>query len=212
VLKAFSDASNPAALTAQLGEIWHLESNVVKPYSCCGSTHCYVDAAFRLRQKLGTPWDANRRVRVGMSRVVDVQCGFDYAPGSALNAQMSLRYVVAAALMEGQALPQQFSDEKIADPAIVTLAGKLELVHDPRLDELYPTHFAGWIAADFGGEWVRVDILDPTGSPAAPIDARGVTEKFRGINARLPADRIAEVALHIENHSVRELLGLLAAK
>ena len=212
VLKAFSDASDPPALTAQLGEVWHLESNVVKPYSCCGSTHCYVDAALALRQKLGTPWDAGRRVRVGMSKVVDVQCGFDYVPGSALNAQMSLRYVVATALVEGQALPQQFTEQKIADPAIVGLARKLELVHDPRLDELYPTHFAGWIAVDANGEWVRVDVLDPTGSPAAPIDARGVTEKFRGINAHLPAERIAEIALDIEKHSIRELLGLLAAK
>jgi hypothetical protein len=54
-----------------------------------------------------------------------------------------------------------------------------------------------------------VDILDPTGSPASPIDARGITDKFRGINPQLPVDRIAETALAIEEHSVRELLALL---
>ncbi|HZN23491.1 MAG TPA: MmgE/PrpD family protein [Burkholderiales bacterium] len=212
VLKAFSDASDPAPLTAGLGRVWHLESNAVKPYSCCGSTHCYVDAALALRQKLGTPWDASRPVRVGVCKVVDVQCGFDYAPTTALNAQMSLRYVVAAALTEGQALPQQFSDEKIADPALVKLAREIELVRDPKLDELYPVHFAGWIEADANGEWVRVDVLDPSGSPAVPIDARGVTEKFRGINGHLPVDRIAAIALNIERHSVNELLALLATE
>src|SRR5688572_17606064 len=182
VLKAYSDASDPAPLTADLGRVWHVESNSVKPYSCCGSTHSYVDAARTLREKLGTPWDAKRPVRVGLAKVVDVQCGFDYQPSTALNAQMSARYVVAAALMEGQALPPQFTDEKIADPALVELAQKLELVHDPALDKLYPARFAGWIAAQSNGEWVRVDVLDPTGSPASPIDARGITEKFRGIN------------------------------
>jgi hypothetical protein len=40
-----------------------------------------------------------------MSKVVDVQCGFDYTPGSALNAQMSLRYCLATALADGQVLP-----------------------------------------------------------------------------------------------------------
>jgi len=210
VLKAFSDASNPAPLTAQLGRVWHLDSNAVKPYSCCGSTHSYVDAALALRRKLGAPWDASRPVRVGVCKVVNVQCGFDYAPSSALNAQMSLRYIVAAALAEGQALPEQFSDEKIGEPALVRLASEIELVHDPRLDELYPVHFAGWIAARENGEWLRVDVLDPSGSPAAPIDARGVTEKFRGINGNLPVDRIADAALNIERHSVRELLALLA--
>jgi len=213
MLKAYSDKSDAAPLTADLGREWRLDSNAVKPYSCCGSTHAYVDAALALRRKLGAPWDPQRPVRVGLSKVVDVQCGFDYRPSSALNAQMSLRYIVAAALTEGQALPPQFTDEKIADPALVALAESLELVADPKLDQLYPVHFAGWVAAQSGGptnEWVRVDILDPSGSPAAPIDARGITEKFRGINGHLPVDRIAEVALNIEKHSVKELLGLLA--
>lgn len=210
VLKAFSDASDPTPLAADLGRVWHVESNSVKPYSCCASTHAYIDAARTLREKLGTPWDAKRPVRAGLAKVVDVQCGFDYRPTTGLNAQMSARYVVAAALMEGQALPPQFTDEKIADPALVALAQRIELIHDPALDKLYPGHFAGWIAAQSGDEWVRADVLDPSGSPAAPIDARGITEKFRGINPQLPVDRIAETALNIEKHAVKDLLALLA--
>jgi 2-methylcitrate dehydratase PrpD len=148
-------------------------------------------------------------VKVGLSRVVDVQCGFAYAPGSALNAQMSLRYIVAAALTDGQALPAQFSEARIADPALTALAGRLELVPDPKLDQLYPAHFAGWVAAEANGEWVRVDVLDPSGSPAAPLDARGITEKFRGINPALPVDDIAAAAFAIEQRGIRRLLKLL---
>jgi 2-methylcitrate dehydratase PrpD len=212
VLRAFSDHSDPAPLTADLGRVYHLDSTSIKPYSCCGSTHSYVDAALALRAKLGTPWDVTRRVRVGVANVVNVQCGFDYRPSSALNAQMSLRYVVAAALVEGHALPPQFSDEKIADPRLTALAQSIELVPDPKLDALYPKDFPGWVAAESRGEWVRADILNPTGSKAAPIDARGIIEKFRGINPSLPVDRIAAVALNIEQHSVRELLALLAQR
>jgi len=211
VLKAFSDSSDPAPLTRELGVLFHLDATSIKPYSCCGSTHSYVDAARELRRRLGTPWNPARRVRVGMAKVVEVQCGFDYVPGSALNAQMSLRYVVAAALLEGQALPAQFSDAKIADPALVGLAQRIELVHDPELDKLYPARFAAWIAAENDGQWIRVDVLDPLGSTANPVDAKGVIEKFRGINPHLPVDRIADAALDIEGHSVTELLALLAA-
>ena len=123
---------------------------------------------------------------------------------------MSLRYVVAAALLEGQALPAQFSDAKIADPALVGLAQRIELVHDPELDKLYPARFAAWIAAENDGQWIRVDVLDPLGSTANPVDAKGVIEKFRGINPHLPVDRIADAVLDIERHSVAELLALLA--
>ena len=209
VLKAFSDASDPAPLTQELGSVYHLDKTSIKPYSCCGSTHAYIDAALSLRKTFGGAWDAKSPVRVGTSKVVDVQCGFDYAPSSALNAQMSLRYVVAAALVDGQVLPAQFSDARMTDPALTALANTLELVPDPELDKLYPKDFAGWVAASRNGKWERVDILNPTGSVHAPIDAAGIAEKFHGINPRLPADKIAGVALDIEHHSVRELLALL---
>jgi 2-methylcitrate dehydratase PrpD len=212
VLKAYSDRSDPAPLTAELGTAYRLDTNRIKPYSCCGSTHSYVDAAFELRRRLGTPWDARRRVRVGLAKVVDVQCGFPYIPTSALNAQMSLRYVVAAALLEGQVLPPQFSDKKLSDPAITELAQRIALEHDPALDKLYPQQFAAWIAVEDAGKWVRVDVLDPLGSEANPVGERGVIEKFRGINPQSPVDVIADTVLHIERHTVKELLALLAGK
>jgi len=53
-------------------------------------------------------------------------------------------------------------------------------------------------------------VHDPSGSPASPIDAKGITEKFRGINPQLPADAIAGMALDIERHSMRKFLALLA--
>ena len=209
VLKAFSDAGDAAPLTANLGSIYHLDTSSIKPYSCCGSTHSYIDAALALRKNIGAPWNARLPVRVGTSKVVDVQCGFDYAPSSALNAQMSLRYVVAAALVDGQVLPAQFSEAKMTDPALIALANNLQLVPDPELDKLYPKDFAGWVAVERNGKWERVDVLNPTGSIHSPIDAAGITRKFHGINPALPADKIAAVALDIEHHSVRELLGLL---
>lgn len=209
-LKAYSDASNAAPLTHELGKVYHLDATSIKPYSCCGSTHAYIDAALQLRQRLGNAWDAARPVKVGMSKVVDVQCGFQYAPGTALNAQMSLRYCLAAALNDGQVLPAQFSEAKMHDPALGALAAKLELVDDPALDKLYPVHFAGWVAAKVDNDWMRVDILDPTGSLAAPMDAAAVTRKFKGNSPHLPVDRIAAVALDIERHSARDLIDLLA--
>jgi 2-methylcitrate dehydratase PrpD len=209
-LKAYSDAADTKPLTDALGSTWHLEALAVKPYSCCASTHAYIDAALALRRKAGDEWDPATGVRVGLSKVVDVQCGFDYEPTSALNAQMSVRYAVAAALIDGQVLPEQFTDEKLRDTNIVGVARDIELHADPELDKLYPAHFAGWVAARVKGNWERVDILDPTGSPAAPVDAAGLLRKFSGINPALPAERIASVALNIERHSARELLDLLA--
>jgi len=208
-LKAFSDKSDPAPLTHELGSKFHTDGVSIKPYSCCGSTHAYIDAALELRHRLGNAWDPMRPVRVGLSKVVDVQCGFDYAPSSALNAQMSLRYCVAVALTDGQVLPAQFSEQKMRDPALCALAGRLELVDDPGLDKLYPVHFAGWVAAEVDGQWMQVDILDPTGSIAKPVNLAAARAKFAANNPQLPVDDIADVAMNIERHSARELIDLL---
>lgn len=208
-LKAFSDKSDPAPLTDDLGSTFHTDGVSIKPYSCCGSTHAYIDAALELRHRLGNAWDPMRPVRVGLSKVVDVQCGFDYAPSSALNAQMSLRYCVAVALTDGQVLPAQFSEQKMRDPALCTLAGRLELVDDPGLDKLYPVHFAGWVAAEVDDHWMQVDILDPTGSIAKPVDLAAARAKFAANNPQLPVDDIADTAMNIERHGARELIDLL---
>ena len=209
VLKAFSDHADAALLTLDLGRVYHIDNNSIKPYCCCGSTHAYIDAALALRKKLGAPWDTSRKVRVGTCKVVDVQCGFDYVPGSVLNAQMSLRYAVAVALLEGAALPAQFTDDKLCDPLIIAVAAAIELVADPELDKLYPKDFAGWVAVEHNGRFERIDIHNPTGTIHAPINAAGITEKFRGINPSLDTDAIAGVALAIEKHSARTLLNLL---
>lgn len=213
-LKAFSDKSNAAPLTQALGETWHLDNVSIKPYSCCASTHAYIDAALELRKRAGGRWEASWPVRVGMSNVVNVQCGFDYQPGTALNAQMSLRYCVAAALMDGQVLPAQFTDARMRHPALVELAGALVLENDPALDQLYPAHFAGWMAAgsSTNGEWTRVDILDPTGSTAAPVDWHGVMRKFKANCPDAPVDQIADMVSRIERHSARVLIDLLTTR
>ena len=215
-LKAFSDKSDAAPLTHELGKTWHLDNVSIKPYSCCGSTHAYIDAALEIRKRLhantGGKWDATRPVRVGMSKVVDVQCGFDYKPGTALNAQMSLRYCLAAALTDGQALPQQFTDERMHDRALIDLAATLQLEDDPALDKLYPVHFAAWVAAKVDNNWMRVDIMDPTGSVAFPVDEAGVIRKLKANSPQLPVDRIADVALNMEQHTARELIDLFSVR
>ena len=211
-LKAFSDKSDPAPLTHELGTRFHTDGVSIKPYSCCGSTHAYIDAALEIRRRLGNVWDPMRPVRVGLSKVVDVQCGFDYKPSSALNAQMSLRYCVAAALADGQVLPAQFSEQKMNDPALCVLAERLDLVDDPGLDKLYPVHFAGWVSAQVDDQWMQVDILDPTGSVAKPVDLAAARTKFEANNPQLPVDAIADMAMQIERHDARSFIDLLVPR
>jgi 2-methylcitrate dehydratase PrpD len=214
-LRAFSEAPRIERLTANLGQVFHTDAISFKPYSCCGSVHAYIDAAFELRVRLGGPPHPSVRVRVGVSRVVDVQCGFPYEPSTVMHAQMSLRYCVAVALLDGAVSPPQFAPAKLEDPELVALARRIELVPDPELDRLYPEHFAGWVAVDGAGLATRADVLDPTGSPARPMDFKALGEKFRALVSRiLPPEairRIEGAVAALEEIPARRLIGGLGS-
>ncbi|WP_420224213.1 MmgE/PrpD family protein [Pigmentiphaga litoralis] len=175
LLRAFVDQPQPDKLLADLGDHWHAPRTNFKPYGCCGSVHAHVDAALALRPD----WTGSGVVRVGMPRVVDIQCGYPYQPGSALNAQMSGRYAIAVALLDGAVLPAQFEAARLAGDDVTALANRIEIVADADLDARYPAQFCGWVEVDtrHGGR-SRIDVDNPSGSGDNPV---GRTAFFRSL-------------------------------
>jgi 2-methylcitrate dehydratase PrpD len=215
-LKAFSDVTHPEELTRALGRDWRLADTYFKPYACCGSLHSYVDAALELRRRHGGPPPASRRVRAGLAHVVEVQCGFDYRPGTELNAQMNARYCIATALIEGAVLPQQFARGTLADADIVALAERIELIHDPALDDIYPANYVGWVEVEGerAGRFERAYVLDPSGSTANPAREAALRAKFRELVGELmPAGAVSALEAAVDGLDERpaaELVRLMA--
>ncbi len=190
-LDAFSDAAKPEHLLEGIGESWAVEQVYFKPYSCCGSLHAYVDVARALRDRLGRMPLPDETIRAGLPHVVDVQCGFDYEPGTALNGQMSARFTIAAALADGNALPAQYTDERLNDPELIELARRIELVRDVALDEIYPTDYPGWVEiAGPNGRVERLETLNPSGAPGHPGREAALLSKYDA----LAAEAVGEVA------------------
>ncbi|XYI41703.1 2-methylcitrate dehydratase [Cupriavidus necator] len=191
-LKAFSESPKPERLLAGLGSDWHMPRTNFKPYACCGSAHAHVDGALRLR----ADWAGQGPIRVGMPAVVDVQCGYRYAPGSVLNAQMSARYALAVALLDGEVLPAQFGQARLADPKIIALANAIEIVRDPELDALYPASFCGWVELmSKNGEPLRAYQANPSGSAENPARMAAIRDKFRALTADVLAPAQVEVLI-----------------
>jgi 2-methylcitrate dehydratase PrpD len=209
LLSTFTDDPDPERLLERLGEHWHAPETNFKPYGCCGSAHAHVDAALALRPH----WRRAGRVRAGMAAVVEQQCGYRYAPGSALNAQMSLRYAVAAALLQGAVLPAQYEPDCLSDPSLVALSNAIEIVHDPRHDALYPAQFCGWVEVETeSGEVRRVEVMNPSGSSANRDRADAIRRKFRAlVSGLLDGRQIARVQSAFERLDETSLAALLDA-
>jgi 2-methylcitrate dehydratase PrpD len=206
-LRAFVDKPDPSRLTDRLGAHWHAAETNFKPHACCGSVHAHVDAAIALREA----WDGGA-VRAGLAGLIMQQCGFPYAPGSALNAQMSARYCVAVALLDGVALPAQFDAARIADPALTALAQRVELLHEPGHDAIYPGRFCGWVEVETApGTMQRRELLDPAGSPEHPAMEAALLRKYdqlvTPILGAAGAVALAEACLAMPRHGARDIVA-----
>ena len=180
--RATSDSFNLDLLTANLGKKFEAEDVVLKPYSCCGSLHSTIDATRRLtREHRIEPKDV-QRIRVHNSQVVNLQCGFQYEPMGPLQAQMSMQYCTAIALLDGHVLVDQFEEERLCEPRVLDLARRVEFVLDPEIDAIYPEKFAGKVEIVLKNGrslWFRVDY--PKGSPENPMNAEEIQGKFKSL-------------------------------
>ncbi len=61
-----------------------------------------------------------------------------YKPDTKETADHSLPYVIAAAVVDGNVLPESFVDYKLRDPDIRATLQKIKVVADPEIDSLFP--------------------------------------------------------------------------
>jgi 2-methylcitrate dehydratase PrpD len=213
--RAVSDASDLEALTRGLGQDYVTADVSLKPYACCGSTHSSIDAVRWLtRQYDIRPQDVEEIV-VSNHSVVKLQTSWWYEPVSPMQAQMNIEYCVAVALAEGNAGPQQFSSDKIADPRLVELAHKVRFEIDPEIERIYPRAFPGKVAIRLrDGRSVQHAVAGPKGSPQHPMTLEEVTEKFHllvdPVLGHERAARLADLVARVETlHNVQAMAALL---
>ncbi|MCC7484606.1 MAG: MmgE/PrpD family protein [Burkholderiales bacterium] len=122
-----------AELTAGLGSTWQTMGIALKFYSCVGSNHTTLDAIRDMRAE--RPFGAKdvRKIVVHGSKVTMEHVGWKYAPQGLTSAQLNLPYCVATWLIEGDCFVDQFTEDKVADPARMALAEKVEVREDPAI-------------------------------------------------------------------------------
>lgn len=185
LLGAISDAGEPLHLTENLGRRFEAMRVAVKPYPCCGSNHSSIDAVLELRREYEIDPNDVAEVVAGNSSVVVRQCGFPYrGAGDTLEAQMSLQYCLAAALIDGSVSVRQFDAGRRRDPALRGLAGRVRVEVDPVIDAIYPSQFPARVAIRTrGGNILERRVSNPLGSPERPLSGRHIKEKFCDVTA-----------------------------
>ncbi len=130
-LSAFTDTHDLAALTSDLGPEYQNEFEF-KPYSCARPIHNAIDCALDVRGQLTHILSDVRAIKM-RRHPKWAHYHQNARPKTYHEAQVSLPYSVAVALIEGAALFPQYSNDKLSDPEILRLAGMVEFVVDDSL-------------------------------------------------------------------------------
>ena len=117
-LSAMAEPPNWSALTEGLGETWEIAQNSIKPYPCGFVIHPVLDCVLDWRRD--HPTEAIERVVVRGHPLLSHRTDRpDVSTGS--ESQVSVQHAVAAALVHGEAGLDQFSDECVCDPQVISI-------------------------------------------------------------------------------------------
>ena len=206
-------------LTEGLGDSWRITQCGMKAFPTEALTHTPISAVLDLVREHDLKPEQVEKIRIrSLARAADILSDpSKYDPRSKETADHSLPYVIAAALVERQVTPLQFTQKKIMDPAIREQLGKVEVVGDAEIEKVFPAlqRVIVTIRTTAGEEFTKQ--LDfPKGDPRNPLSDREVEEKFaalaEGVLSKAAQQKVKDAVWKLEKlRSVSELMRLLKA-
>lgn len=195
-----------------------------KPYAGCRFFHQVIDATLHLVREHKITAASVEEVVVRIYRTAYLTLfqpeARRYRPGTVVDAQFSIPYAVAVSILHGAPVPAHFTDERIRDPALLALAGKVKGIADLEYESRYPARFPTEVTIRLkSGETVRAFRDLPSGDPQNPVYAEKgrfegeMVEKFRWLLKGQPgyAARCEEMVAKLSSlETVSDVSGLLA--
>jgi 2-methylcitrate dehydratase PrpD len=205
--------------TEDLGRGWQIEEVAVKPIPACHFAHAAADAAAVLYKQHGVAAETIRRVRVLVpEEVVKTVCEpltNKRNPANSYDAQFSIPYIVATALLKGRFTLTELEDGALKDRAVLNLASRVDYEIDR--GSTFPRHYTGEVVVETeDGRALRHREAINRGCADRPLSNEEIVAKFfdnadRAIE-RKAAERIRDAVLDFDRQSARSLADALCAR
>lgn len=217
-LSVFGEGHDPdaAALTADLGQRWETSLIMVKSYAAMGGLHGAIDAARRLRNSVAPQNISSVDITVGET-VYKHGWWLPERPLTPIGAQMNIGYATAAALLDGNVLPEQFTAARLDADDIWALISATrvhldESLADADITEKFRTDLA---VTTREGTVHRARVALPHGAPNDPVTNDEVVAKFHALADRVTsrgrAAAIERAVIRLDDLiDVENLMDLLA--
>jgi 2-methylcitrate dehydratase PrpD len=200
-------------LTDSLGEEYLILDLYFKPYACCRWAQPAIEGALSAARHLGVTAADVARVRV---HTFEAATHLRSAPPRTTEeAQFSLSWPVACALIDGVVGPEQVSEESLIDPTRRELAARVEVAVDTELEKAFPEQALAWVEIETTeGLRARSRISAARGDKGTPLRDNELAKKFEDLtDPVLGSDRARRLASAIkrlpDSPDLDEMTGLL---
>jgi 2-methylcitrate dehydratase len=204
-------------LTEGLGTSWRITQCGMKGFPTEALTHTPISAVLDLVKTNDLKPEQVQKIQIrSLARAADILSDpSKYDPHTKETADHSLPYVIAAALVDRQVTPKQFTMERIMDPEIRAQLRKVEVVADPEIEKVFPAlqRTVVNITTIDGRTFIR-ELDFPKGDPRNPLTDQEVEEKFaalaEGVLSKTAQKKVKDAVWSLENlNSVSGLMALL---
>src|SRR5581483_6180837 len=204
-------------LTDGLGETWRITQCGMKAFPTEALTHTAISAVLDLVKSNDLHPDNVQKVQIrSLARAADILSDpSKYDPRTKETADHSLPYVIAAALVDRQVTPAQFTMEKIMDRKIREQLEKVEVVADPEIEKVFPALQRVIVHIDTtDGRSFDKQLDYPKGDPRNRLTDQEIEEKFAaladGVLSEGAQKRVKEAIWNLERvGSVSDLIALM---
>ncbi len=172
----------PEILLDGLGEKFMITDCGYKAFPTEALTHQPMSAVLKVMENNGLVAEDLARIHIQTTaRGADILSDpSKYDPQTKETADHSLPYCLAAAAADGGVYPSSFSEEKLFDPRIRTLLGKIEVVANGEIDAMFPgtKRAIATLTTNDGCEFSET-VDHAKGSPQNPLSDDELIAKFR---------------------------------
>jgi len=168
-----------AVLREGLGKRWHLEDLAYKPYPSCRMNHCAIDAALDLRAQPGFDWKKVTEIRACINSQGNQAVGQHRVANTVVQAQFSIRYNVACALVNGRVGLADFTAEALTRADVVGVAARVTPVVDEEIERKWGRNVTpARVEAVIDGKVFSAQVDEAKGGLKAPMSSHDLRRKL----------------------------------
>lgn len=169
---------------APAGE-WLINEAYLKPFAAVRHVHYGAAAALELRPRIADRLSRVSRISLSIYAEALTYCGIR-APANAIQAQFSLSYGIACALVAGDLAPSAYSSGALENTLVRSLEAKVELGEDVLMTRA--ARRGAHLTVELDGERLEHRVDRVVGDPSMPMTREQAVWKFVRYTRRTPQD------------------------